>query len=125
MAKNENRRLSPKVLKEDQDAHDAIDGLSDYDPSNPLYAKDKLAAKRTAMDGAQKTETQKDADAKGARDAANKAEWAFHNDLLEAKKQVSAQYGSDSDQVQAVGLKKKSEYKAPHRNGSPAPAPVR
>ena len=33
--------------------------------------------------------------------------------LLGAKDQVIAQYGSDSDQVQSLWLKKKSEYKAP------------
>jgi len=44
--------------------------------------------------------------------------------MLGAKKQVLAQFGDDSDQAQAVGLKKKSEYKAPTRNGAPAPAGV-
>jgi hypothetical protein len=122
MAKNETRRLSPKVLKQDKDTHDAIIGLTDYGPSNPLYTKVNLQAKRDAVTAKQASETQKDAEAAGARDDANKAEWAFHNDILEAKKQVSAQYGSDSDQVQAVGLKKKSEYKAPHRNGKSSPA---
>jgi hypothetical protein len=122
MAKNQTRRNSPQVLKEDMDTHDAIKGLPDYNPSNAEYTKDKLQAKRDAMAKAQEVETQKDAEAKAARDAANAAEWSFHNDILEARKQVSAQYGSDSDQVQAVGLKKKSEYKAPVRNAKSAPA---
>jgi phage-related protein len=38
------------------------------------------------------------------------AQWAFHNMILGGKKQVVAQYGDDSDQAQAVGLTKKSEY---------------
>lgn len=50
---------------------------------------------------------------KTARDTATTAERAFHNAMLVVKKQVSAQYGEDSDEVQAVGLKKKSEYKRP------------
>ena len=33
--------------------------------------------------------------------------------MLGVKEQVIAQYGKNSDQVQALGLKKKSEYKAP------------
>ncbi len=47
-----------------------------------------------------------------ARDTANAAEWAFHNAMLGAKDQIIAQYGDDSNEVQSLGLKKKSEYKA-------------
>jgi len=56
------------------------------------------------------------------------AEWEFHNMLLGVKDQVIAQYGKDSDQVstrstyqvQALGLKKKSERKAPARKAKPS-----
>jgi hypothetical protein len=53
------------------------------------------------------------ADAKRA--AANAAEWEFHNAILGAKTQVTAQFGDDSDELAALGLKKKSEYKSPTR----------
>jgi hypothetical protein len=33
--------------------------------------------------------------------------------MLGVKEQVIAQFGKNSDQLQALGLKKKSEYKAP------------
>ena len=35
--------------------------------------------------------------------------------MLEAKTQVSAQFGPNSDQIQAMGLKKKDEHKRPVR----------
>jgi hypothetical protein len=35
--------------------------------------------------------------------------------MLAVKEQVIAQFGKNSDQVQALGLKKKSEYTAPAR----------
>jgi hypothetical protein len=35
--------------------------------------------------------------------------------MLEAHKQVLALYGSDSAQVQSIGLKRKSEYKNPKK----------
>ena len=73
------------------------------------------------MTTAQATEVQKEGEADAARDAANTSEWAFHNKVLEAKKQVAAQYGSDSDQLQAIGLKKKSEYKKPAKKKQPTP----
>ncbi len=48
-------------------------------------------------------------------DAAVAAEWRFHEAMQGAKEQVIAQYGKSSDQVQSLGLKKKSEYKRPVR----------
>jgi hypothetical protein len=49
------------------------------------------------------------------------AAWVRHNAVLSAKQQVIAQYGDDSSEVQAIGLKRKSERKRPtRRNGAPA-----
>jgi len=53
------------------------------------------------------------ANSTSARNAATAAEWEFHNFILGVKEQVIAQYGKSSDELQALGLKKKSEYKAP------------
>jgi hypothetical protein len=53
-------------------------------------------------------------------EAARAAEWEFHNTMLAVKEQVIAQFGKNSDQVQALGLKKKSEYKAPTRKAKGA-----
>jgi len=50
-----------------------------------------------------------------ARDNAAAAEWEFHNAMLGVKDQIIAQFGKDSNQVQAIGLKKKSERKSPGR----------
>jgi hypothetical protein len=74
-----------------------------------------LAAKLTALKIAQDAEVNAQNALDTARDAANAAEWDFHNALLGAKDQVIAQYGKDSDQIQALGLKKKSERKTPVR----------
>jgi hypothetical protein len=50
-----------------------------------------------------------------ARDATQAAEWALHHAILGVKRQVVAQYGPDSDAVQAIGLKKASDRKRPVR----------
>ena len=55
-----------------------------------------------------------------ARDAAAAAEWELHNAMLGVKEQVIAQFGKNSDQLQALGLKKKTEYKAPTRKAKAA-----
>ena len=72
---------------------------------NSLFViKTAITTKLTAMKTAQDVEL-----------AAAAAEWDFHNVMLAVKEQVVAQYGKSSDQVQSLGLKKKSEYKAPAR----------
>ena len=58
---------------------------------------------------------QAQATADSERDNAVAAEWDFHNFVLGAKEQVIAQFGKDSNEVQSIGLKKKSEYKSRKR----------
>lgn len=113
MAKNENKRRTPSEIQEDKDAQAALNVMTDYNPSNKKYAADKVAAARKAMDDAQVEETQAEKAAMKARDKANAAEWAFHNMMIGVTKQVVAQYGDDSDELQSLGKKKKSEYKKP------------
>jgi hypothetical protein len=113
MAKNQNERIRPAQLQADLDALTALRSFSDYAPANPAYALQKLESSLTGMKSAQDAELAAQNTLASARDAAAPAEWDLHNMLLGAKDQVIAQYGSDSDQVQSLGLKKKSEYKAP------------
>ncbi len=65
--------------------------------------------------GLQAAEAQAAAALAAARDNAVAAEWEFHNLMLGAKDRVIAQFGRDSNEVQAIGLKKASERKAPTR----------
>jgi hypothetical protein len=69
------------------------------------------------MLAAQEAETQAAAALAAARDDAVAAEWSYHNLVLGMKDQVLAQFGRDSNEAQAVGLKKKSEYKPRSRKG--------
>jgi hypothetical protein len=43
--------------------------------------------------------------------------------MLGVKDQVIAQFGKDSNEVQAVGLKKKSEYSRPQRRAKKGDTP--
>ena len=56
--------------------------------------------------------------ADSARDDHVAVQWELHNALLGAKDQVTAQFGKDSNEVQAMKLKKKSEYKNPTRKNN-------
>ena len=114
MAKDQTRRLNPKEVQADKDTVAAFVTLAPtYAPSNAAYALANLQTALSTMTTAQNTEVSAQGALNTARDGANAKEWAFHNAVLEAKKQVAAQYGSDSDQLQAIGLKKKSEYSKP------------
>ena len=106
MAKNETRRIKPALLQEDKDALAGLSGLDGYQPSNPALTEAKLEAAAAAMAAAQADETRKEATAKAARDLANAKEWELHNLVLAAKDQVVAQFGRDSNEAQAMGLKK-------------------
>jgi hypothetical protein len=115
MAKNQNVRLIPAKLQADLDIYAALQGIANYAPANAAYAKTVVTTKYTALKAAQDAEVTAQVALATARDAAAAAEWDFHNTMLAVKEQVVAQFGKNSDQVQALGLKKKSEYKAPVR----------
>jgi len=118
MAKAETKRLAPGLLQEDRDIFAAIIAIADYRPVNVALTLDKLQAAAATLTAAQQDEVQKVAAADSARDDAVAREREFHELMLRAKDQVIAQYGRDSNEAQAVGLKKKSERKSPARKAA-------
>ncbi len=121
MAKNQTKPLAPGKLREDAKVLEAVQGISDYNPSKAEFASDKLIAADTVVTTTTTANTQAEDALKTARDAMVAAHWARHNLILGAKQQVVAQYGDDSEQAAAVGLKKKSERAKPKRKTA-APA---
>jgi len=120
MAKNESIRIRPRILKADKDAYIALQSMQDYNPANTKLSETSAAGILAMMQAAQQAEVNAQNTLDAARDAAVKTEWDFHNFMLAIKAQVLAQYGDDSDQVQALGLTKKSERKAPVRKKAKA-----
>lgn len=115
MAKDQTKRLSPGQLQADQNALTAAGSFDNYQPANPAYGLEQINAALSAMQSAQQAEVNAQNALAAARDTANAAEWTFHNIVLGLKDQVIAQYGADSNELQALGLKKKSERKSPKR----------
>ena len=96
MAFDQTKRLKPSVLKKDADAFAAIKTLTPaYAPSDTSYTAALMTTAQTNMGTAQGTEVTKKGEFQAARDAANAAEWAFHNLVIGARDQVRAQYGED------------------------------
>ena len=112
---NESRRLTPAVLDADESGFAALQAMGLYEPANQAYSLQAISTARGLMESARTEESQAQAALDTARDNAVAKEWAFHNLMLGVKDQVMAQFGRDSNEVQALGLKKASERKTPQR----------
>jgi hypothetical protein len=110
-----------EILRADVAALNNIEALSDYQPNNANFTREQLAAIKAELDRAETERIRAKGACQAAVDNYRAATWAFHAAILGAKDQVRAQYGDDSNEVQAVGLKKKSERKAPGRKRGAKP----
>ena len=115
-----NRRLTPTILQQDIDAHHGLQTVQGYSTARPEATPDAIQTAYETMLTKQREETEKQAIAKAAADAARLAEWDFHNTVLAMKEAIKGQFGSDSDEAAAVGFKKKSERKRPSKKSNGA-----
>ena len=115
MAKDQSRRLKPSILLADENGYAALEAITTYAPVNPAFSFKALAAARTDASKLRRAELEAHAAAAAMRDAVVAKEWEFHNLMLGVKTQVIAQFGIDSDELESLGRKKKSEYKSPGR----------
>jgi hypothetical protein len=115
---NTNRRLRDQVIGQDIDSLNGLKTVVDYTTIRSEATLDNLKQTYQTMLAQQQHETEKLALYRAASDAARLAEWEFHNAVLAMKEVVRGHYGSDSDQAQSVGLKKKSDRKRPARKAA-------
>lgn len=111
-------RLNPTLLSGDIAALDAIAEMADFKPANVEYKAAALDVLRQDMLTKQTADAAAQRSAAAARDDADAAERVFHEAIVGAKIAVKAQYGKDSNEVQAVGLKKSSEINRGRRKPS-------
>ena len=112
---NTSRRLSAQLLNEDVDSFNGLNTIDGYSTKRKEATPEALQETYQTMLVQQQAETEKLALYRAASDAARLAEWEFHNAVLAMKEVVRGQYGSDSNEAQSVGLKKKSDRKRPAR----------
>lgn len=122
MAKNQNRRLKPSVIAEDEAAFNALKKIAGYAPANTAYSIENLSQAFDEKRAAQADEDQEAAALATKRDIATDKEWTAHNLMLGSKDSVRAQFGKDSTQVQELGLKRVSEYKTRRPKSKPSPS---
>jgi hypothetical protein len=112
------RRLRPIYIHQDIDSLRGLRTIAEYVTGRPDATPKALQSAYAEMLAAQDEETETMVQAKAAADKARLAEWKFHNRILAMKECVRGQFGSDSDQAQAIGYKKKSERKRPRRSAA-------
>lgn len=115
------KRIAPDVLEADLDAFRALKAIPDYQPSNPRYSLAAISAIHDRVRAAQDADVQGQNIASANRDALVLVLREYHEAILGMKDHVRAQYGVDSDELAAVGLKKKSERRT---RGKPRKEPA-
>lgn len=105
------RRLTNKILRADIDSLSGLNTVPDYVPARDEATAQALQLAYQTMLAKQRQETEVAVTLKAAADAAKQAEWDFHNAILAMKESIKGQFGVNSNAAQAVGYKKKSEYK--------------
>lgn len=108
-------RLPIRYILQDIESFEGAGGVPNYPTARTEATLEFLQAARQTMQEMQQQETELLAKAKAAADKARLAEWEFHNAVMAMKAAVRGHFGSDSDEAQAVGYKKKSEHKRPRR----------
>ncbi|MGB3613906.1 MAG: hypothetical protein WBA10_08945 [Elainellaceae cyanobacterium] len=112
--------MTGALIQQDVTAYNGLSFIKDYETPRTEATPQVLEQNYQAMQAMQQAEAEQQAAYKAAVDAARLAEWEFHNSVLAMKEVVRGTYGSDSDEAQAVGLKKKSERRRPRRGATSA-----
>jgi hypothetical protein len=115
-------QLPSDILEADRASLVALKDLRDYTAINPLYSTEALTALAEEMDQAEEAMLRAQKVLAAARDKKIAITRQFHSGMIGARTNVTVQYGPDSPEVQAIGLKKKSEYKRPARRQLKQPA---
>jgi hypothetical protein len=111
MATDQTKPLAAATLADDKSAIDACKEITTYAPQKAEFNQAALDAAQAAVESTDTAYNRAEAAFDTARDNKVAAEWVRHNKVLGMRTQVKAQFGEDSNELQSVGLKKKSEYK--------------
>ncbi len=111
MAQKAVKKLAQNILQADLDAFTGLQTIAGYKPANSMYEVPALQTVKDEMDALQKQRLQLETQLATVRDLANKKENDFHELMIGAATSVEAQFGRDSNELQAVGRKKVSEFK--------------
>jgi hypothetical protein len=118
---NTARRLSNKIIDTDIESLSGLSTVEGYIPVRSEATSTGITDRYEAMLAKQQREKALEVNHKAASDEARQAEWDFHNVILAMKESIKGQFLPDSHAAQAVGYKKKSEYKRRRTRAAKAP----
>ena len=110
-------RVQAQILSDDIEAYQALATMADYDPRDPNTTLEALTASYNTLRADEAALIRSQVALDTARDKLAATERRFHTQMLDVKNQVKAQYGEDSNELAALGLKKKSEKNTSGRRG--------
>ena len=106
---NPNTRVSAEQTQANVEAYLALKNIANYVPINAENSIEAATACYEELLAAEEALINADNAAAAARDTVRHARWKLQNVMVGAKGEVKVRYGLDSNEVAAIGLKKKSE----------------
>jgi hypothetical protein len=106
-------------IAEDRKALAALEKVMGYSPRNADHTAEALRALETLMDNKATRVAQLRAELAGEIDDYHTTGSLFSERMTGARDEVQAQFGRDSNEIQAVGRTKKSDRKRPVRKPKP------
>ena len=120
MSNTPGKRLPAQVVADDTKAFHALATIEGYAPHDPDLTLEAITAtyEELMADRAALVRAQIALDI--IRDKIGNTEHRFHGQMRGSKDSVRGQYGDDSNELAAMGLKKASEKKRGSSRGKPA-----
>ena len=111
MSKTPSGRVPAQILADDIQAYHALATIQGYAPPDPKLSREAVDAAFAELFADQAAFVRAQVALDAARDKLANSEQNAHGKMLGAKDSVCAQYGGDSNEYAALGMKKKSERK--------------
>jgi tRNA A37 methylthiotransferase MiaB len=115
------KRLPASIIAADRTLMVTVQSLSDYAPRNAEFSIESIRKTEASLSQLEREERLAEERLAALREQVAAEGHRYHSKLLGVKDEVIAQYGSDSLAVKAIGRKRKSERKQPHRPVTAAP----
>ncbi|WP_298602742.1 hypothetical protein [Zoogloea sp.] len=109
-------RITNAQIEADTQTIRSLKGITDYKPRNPDYTLEAAEAALEHMDATATAVVLAENALAAARTESILARAKVHSVALGVKDEATVIYGPDSDQIAALGLKKKSDRNRPKRN---------
>ena len=114
------KRIPQSILDADIETLRALSGIDGYTPHNPAYSLEAATAALERLDHSETALILAENALAAARSAVINDRSAVHKIALGVKDETIVLFGPDSDQIAALGMKKKSERSRPKRSAKAA-----